>query len=1579
MLHRGHTQRALVMLAAAPVLGTVLVTLNPPSANALEAPSGLTLNIGQSGTVVTWDRLGGASSYLVQIDDNSDFSSTLVNQATTNHVFVPTAQLPTGVVLHARVQAKQGSAGGDWSPSVTAQQARLSAPAHAQPPDGSTFSSGVAPVFAWDAISGTTNYQVRIATANSSECEGSLLKTWTSESSEFVVRDRVLAPGQPYYWCVRGALPDNVFSEWTAPHLVQIADLGAPALVSPANGAEVHAEVDGDAREVVGDTDLDWDPVAGAARYRLQVGWDQNFSTGIRVDTTLTATRWSPNPKALDNRTWYWRVQAIDASGNPHAWSTFRYFTRVWRSQPTLEWPADGTSVPASDMYYEWSAVSRAEYYTVQTAWDADFTSHLASCTSNNTTLVGECGGNPNGYTYWRVLANEDHTLGINDSGRPYEHTTQTEVGAATVWRYRSTITRPAKLSPANGDILASGAVPTLTWAPVTFAATYVVTITNAMTGAAASGGATTATSFTPRSVLAPGTYRWDVVPQMIDGATINNLELPEQATFTVSGYVASGAVSAAAAPALLTDGATGYRSPTLAWEPVDTATKYAVKVKPHTDTSWRQLSETFAYPAAQNRGITADDATFLAPGSYDWKVQPYDGNVPLAESPVGSFAIMAPYDPVAGSATTYASWLASTNLQAALSGNAMYGNNGEAPDDEKAYRCHLTTDTTGCANLRQTPILRWQPKAGATENPNIAFYKLSLYADQARTTPVPGYQNLIVRRHAWMPGRVLADAQAGQEGSTSAYWVRLIPCTYAGCATSASTDPTINDPLANAFNKSYDRAVTTAPTATVTTSDSPGDNDLVFRWQDMLDAETTASASGTSLTGGHADTEAVSYQLQWGRLQNLSDATTVTVDHTFYTPPDVVGDGDVYWRVRALDSDGNPFNWSQTADAMPAHFTVASPKPRGLTPAGASSQVGSRQTLSWSPAPYASKYVVEIYAGEAPQGSSTTDRKVNDTVFTTSWTPSTLLAAGLDTWRVRGIDANGNLMTWSDWAHVTVTPTAPTQVLAPENSEIAPQSLFLSWTDVDGATSYKVEWRLKGSTGLSSQTTAALAWAPTTALAAAGDWEWRVTAMRGNVAWGSPTEWRPFHVTLSPTATTPPSIPRTGVVEDTLTVTPPVWDRGDNGQTTYQWYRGSAPVAGAVGPTYVLTGADAAAAIKVVATLTVPGYLSGSSTSNVATVTAAPAPVALRAPVIGGDPHPDGMLQVTAEAAWSNGASTTYQWLRDGNLISGRTGLTYVVQGADVGHSISARATGRLVGYADGLVVSNAVSTLGGAAATLSISPVITGGTPVGSTLSLSTQPTWIRNGSPVTANCTTYQWLRDGEPIYRATKSTYKTADADGNLPIAVSVTCAQTGYDASAPVLSNAIVPVLGSAPTPLVAPALAGTAAPGLRLTVTPGVWSPTATSVGYQWRRDGRPIPRATKTTYTVTMADIGHLLSAVVTAKVSGHASAQHSTRAVRVPKVGSTTTARLVTKKVKKSKHGALSVTVTTAAPRSGTVQVLDGSRVIVAKRLPPAGRLRIKLPKLKKGVHRLKVHYLGNASVNSSATRALKLVVTT
>jgi hypothetical protein len=155
-------------------------------------------------------------------------------------------------------------------------------------------------------------------------------------------------------------------------------------------------------------------------------------------------------------------------------------------------------------------------------------------------------------------------------------------------------------------------------------------------------------------------------------------------------------------------------------------------------------------------------------------------------------------------------------------------------------------------------------------------------------------------------------------------------------------------------------------------------------------------------------------------------------------------------------------------------------------------------------------------------------------------------------------------------------------------------------------------------------------------------------------------------------------------------------------------------------------------------------------------------------------------------------------------------------------------------------------------------------------------------------------YQWYRCDaagahcKSIHGATKPTYVQVAKDVANTLGLTVRATDANGTTSA--YASLVGPV-AAASSPLysmVQPSISGTPAPGQTLQVSPGSWSQTPTGYGYYWQRcnaNGRvcaAIANATAAAYTVTAADAGHTLVAVVQA-VGGKSPAVLSVGA-RVP-----------------------------------------------------------------------------------------------
>ena len=151
-------------------------------------------------------------------------------------------------------------------------------------------------------------------------------------------------------------------------------------------------------------------------------------------------------------------------------------------------------------------------------------------------------------------------------------------------------------------------------------------------------------------------------------------------------------------------------------------------------------------------------------------------------------------------------------------------------------------------------------------------------------------------------------------------------------------------------------------------------------------------------------------------------------------------------------------------------------------------------------------------------------------------------------------------------------------------------------------------------------------------------------------------------------------------------------------------------------------------------------------------------------------------------------------------------------------------------------------------------------------------------------------YEWsFGDGQSASTSsptTTHTYATAGAyTATLTVTddagCSITPIFTGQTMSCPGFASARTHrQVVLAPMNSLVPRITGVNAVGHVLSVSTGNWAGGTPGYGYQWTRDGVPIPGATTKSYTVQLADQGHSLTAVVTASVGG-ASTSASAAAV--------------------------------------------------------------------------------------------------
>ena len=220
-----------------------------------------------------------------------------------------------------------------------------------------------------------------------------------------------------------------------------------------------------------------------------------------------------------------------------------------------------------------------------------------------------------------------------------------------------------------------------------------------------------------------------------------------------------------------------------------------------------------------------------------------------------------------------------------------------------------------------------------------------------------------------------------------------------------------------------------------------------------------------------------------------------------------------------------------------------------------------------------------------------------------------------------------------------------------------------------------------------------------------------------------------------------------------------------------------------------------------------------------------------------------------------------SYQWYRDGELITGEVSSELTLTQSDVGSVISAD-----ISYVDG---SGATETFE-SASTAAVSntndaptgaPVISGTFSQDRDLSFDTSSIADADG----LGDFSYQWNRDGVAIEGATAETYTLSEADVGTNISVTVSYTD-GYGAAESVVSAETSDIAKANDAPTGSLVISGNAAEGETLTLDTSSIADIdgVGTFSYVWMKDGAELAGETSSTYTLTQADVGSVFSASV-------------------------------------------------------------------------------------------------------------------
>ena len=333
----------------------------------------------------TWSSVANGNTYQIQVDNDSDFSSSEFDDTAATTSRTPGTALADGVYSWRVRAANPYNTYGDWSVVRTLTVSiPPAAPSLTGPDDASTDSTGT-PTFTWESITNGNTYQIQVDNdSDFSSPEFDDTAATTSRTTGARLADGI------YSWRVRAIDLYSTPGAWSIVRTVKIdVPPAAPTITAP----------DDAATDTTGTLAFTWESMPNARNYQFQVDNNSDFSSPEVDDTAATTSR----TPALADGVYSWRVRATNLYDTPGDWSLPRTITiDVPPEIPVLTSPADGATDTTGTPTFTWEAATNGTTYQIQVDNDSDFSSPEfddTAATTNRTPALA------NGVYYWRVRA----------------------------------------------------------------------------------------------------------------------------------------------------------------------------------------------------------------------------------------------------------------------------------------------------------------------------------------------------------------------------------------------------------------------------------------------------------------------------------------------------------------------------------------------------------------------------------------------------------------------------------------------------------------------------------------------------------------------------------------------------------------------------------------------------------------------------------------------------------------------------------------------------------------------------------------------------------------------------------------------------------------------------------------------------------------------------------------------------------------------------------------------------------------------------------------------------------------------
>ena len=769
-------------------------------------------------------------------------------------------------------------------------------------------------------------------------------------------------------------------------------------------------------------------------------------------------------------------------------------------------------------------------------------------------------------------------------------------------------------------------------------------------------------------------------------------------------------------------------------------------------------------------------------------------------------------------------------NYEAALR-SVTYSNNSNAPSTSN----RTISTTASDAHLTSTAATR----------------TIAVVATNDAPVGVPSITGL-VREDQTLTADTSAINDADGLGAFSYQWLRSgSNITGAAAATYTTGDADVGSTLSVRVSYIDDQGTTESLTSAVTASvqnvnDAPSGSPVINGV--LREAETlTANVSGITDNDGLG-----TFSYQWLR----NDSTIVGATGTTYSTSNADVNSNLSLRITYTDVQGTVETVTSASTASIQNINDA---PNGLPLI--SGMATEDQTLTADTSGISDDDGLGTFSYQWLRNGTNITGATNSTYTSTDADVGAAISV-----RVRYTDGHGTQESLTSSSTAAITGINDTPVGLPviqgtirENQTLVASTAGLS--DADGLGTFSYQWLRNGST-ISGATNSNYA---------TGDADVGAT-LSVQISY---TDNQGTTETLTSASTSavqnvndlPIGVPvLSGVFQEDQTLTANVAGISDIeglGAFSYQWLRNGSAISGATSANYSTTDADVGTRISVrvsfVDALGTTETLTSSQSSMIAAINDAPTGL----PTISGTPQEDQPLTINVSGiSDADGLNAfSYQWLRNGAVISGANAANYTPRDADVGTQLSVRVSWTDdQGFQESLT-SAASSPVANINDTPTGRPTISGSALEGQTLNAVTGSIADIDG----LGTFQYQWLRDGVSIVGATSSNYQLVDADVDARISVRVSWTDN-YGTAESLTSLTSSKVVNTNDTPVGEPVIAGVTTEDQVLTADVSGISDNdgLGTFRYQWLRDGVNISGATSSTYRPTDSDVDSRISVEV-------------------------------------------------------------------------------------------------------------------